>query len=111
MARNDAATDRLLPAALAKEFFDLGKSFAYAKASFNNLRFQARVYGGELTRECDKIKAAFEAVNSKMDNSERLDPAALRRDLSEVERKKNRVENKLISAFLVSRSTGYDVVG
>jgi hypothetical protein len=95
----------------AKEFFELGQAFAFSEMSFNHLRFQAKVYGGEFERSCLELENQLAGVKSQLDVRERINAPELRKELVQLDCEIHRLQSRVVSIFLVSRQAGYDVVG
>jgi len=84
----------------SKGWFDLGKSYGYCKASFENSREHVRVFGGEdLHEECQKIKEAFSKVRGLFDKDQ-LKVEHAREAMTKLQRKVDKLETKLVAAFV-----------
>jgi hypothetical protein len=94
---------------VAKDFFELGEAFAYSQTAFSHVRYQAKVYGGEFERACNEIQDKYRDVSIL--DGERLEASRVRKDLVKVDLDLHRLQSKVVSVFLVSRNSGYDVPG
>ena len=91
----------------AREFFEIGKSFAFSRIAFNHVRYQAKIYGGEFERSCLDLEDRFREFEASVCS----DLARLRRDLLSIDLDLHGLQSRVVSIFLVSRSAGYDVAG
>lgn len=95
----------------AKHFFELGEAFAYSQITFHPVRFQSKVYGGEFERSCFDIVEEFKRVKGLFIGRERLDAHQLSRDMVKLNMEIHRLESRVLSAYNISKNTGYDVTG
>jgi hypothetical protein len=93
----------------ARDFFELGEAFAYSQTAFSQVRFQAKIFGGDFERTCLDVQDKLKNLGSL--SGERLDAGQVRKDLLKIDRDLHCLQTNVVSALLASKQSGYDVVG
>ena len=93
----------------ARDFFELGEAFAYSQTAFSQVRFQAKIFGGDFERTCLDLQDKLRKLGSL--SGERLDAGQVRKDLLQIDRDLHCLQIDVVSGLLVSKQSGYDVVG
>jgi hypothetical protein len=94
----------------AREFFELGEAFAFSQTAFSQVRFQAKLYGGDFERACLDIENKHRAIVMNL-SREKLNAAQVRKSLNEADRDLHRLQSNVVLVFLISKQSGYDVTG